>query len=169
VPELVEDGRLVPVQVEGCPEPLYARAGARVPRSLEVTALVSPFDLVLSHAELVFGFVQRLGQQLYVPASRREYGYYVLPFLSGDELAARCDLKADRSSRRLLVQAAYTEPGHDRGRIAEELAAELQVMRDWLGLDGILVGDRGDLADPLRTAVHRRAAGGPSTPVTSTS
>jgi uncharacterized protein YcaQ len=154
VPQLVEEGRLVRVSVEGVREPLLAVPGARVPRTFEARALLSPFDAVLTHAEIVFGFVQRLGQQLYVPASRREYGYYVLPFLLDDELVGRCDLKADRAGSRLLVQSAYTEPGHDRERIAAELAAELRELQAWLGLDGVLVGDRGDLTDLLRTALR---------------
>jgi uncharacterized protein YcaQ len=157
VPELVEAGRLVSVAVEGCDVPLFAAAGARVSRSVDARALLSPFDSVLSHAEPIFGFVQRLAQQLYVPESRREYGYYVLPFLLGDELVARCDLKADRQGRQLLVQAAYTEPGNDERRVAAELAVELRSMQRWLGLDGVLVGARGDLADPLRAALRRRA------------
>ena len=156
VPQLVEEGRLVPVSVEGGGEQLYAAPGIRVPRAVDARALVSPFDRVLAHAERVFGFVQHLAQQLYVPESRREYGYYVLPFLLGDELVGRCDLKADRQGRQLLVQAAYLEPGHDARRVAGELAAELRSMQAWLGLGGVLVGPRGDLADELRRAVRRR-------------
>ena len=156
LPELVEDGRLAPVSVEGCAEPMYAAPAARVPRGVDARALLSPFDRVLAHAEPVFGFVQHLARQLYVPESRREYGYYVLPFLLGDELVGRCDLKADRQGRQLLVQAAYTEPGHDERRVATALAAELRAMQRWLGLAGVLVAERGDLAGALRTALRRR-------------
>ena len=154
VPQLVEDGRLVRVSVEGCPDPLYAPADVKVPRSVDDRALLAPFDEVLSEAAVLFGFVQRLGQQLYVPAARREYGYYVLPFLLGDELVARCDLKADRAGRQLLVLSAYAEPGHDARRLASELAVELRAMQAWLGLDGILVGEKGDLIAALRSAVR---------------
>jgi uncharacterized protein YcaQ len=155
VPQLVEDGRLVRVAIEGRDdESFFAPAGVRVPRHHEARSQLPPFDEVLADADVLFGFEQRLGQQLYVPAARREYGYYVLPFLLGDELVARCDLKADRSGRQLLVLAAYAEPGHDRRRIAAELVDELRSLQRWLGLDGLLVGDRGDLVDALRAAVR---------------
>jgi uncharacterized protein YcaQ len=82
----------------------------------------------------------------------------VLPFLLGDELVARCDLKADRAGRQLLVLAAYAEPGHDRRRIAAELVEELRALQRWLGLDGLLFGDRGDLVHALRAAVRHTGA-----------
>lgn len=157
VGELAEAGRLTTVDVEGWKEPGYVLPGARPPRSLHARALLGPFDEVLTGAELRFGFVQRLGQQLYVPAGRREYGYYVLPFVLGDEIVGRCDLKADRAGGALLVQAAYAEPGHHHDHVAAELVAELREMASWLGLADIRIGDRGDLAESLlRIAAPRR-------------
>lgn len=159
VPELAEDGRLVEVEVEGWDAPGYTLPDVRIPRSVSARALLSPFDeLVRFLGEPVFDFVQHLAQQLYVPAAKRMYGYYVLPFLLGDLLVARCDLKADRGGRALLVQGAYTELGHDPESVAAELAQELQQLQTWLELDLIIVGDRGDLAAGLKRAV---ASGAP--------
>ena len=156
VRELVDEGRLNAVEVETWPEPGYMFPSARIPRSIDVRALLSPFDeLVRSSAELTFGFTQHLGQQLYVPAAKRMYGYYVLPFLLGDQLVGRCDLKADRQSRALLVQSAYVEPGHDAKRVAGELADELRQLQTWLDLDRTVVADRGDLAVALKRSLRR--------------
>jgi uncharacterized protein YcaQ len=97
----------------------------------------------------MFGFRYRI--EIYVPKEQRQYGYYVLPFLLDGELVARVDLKSDRKAQRLLVQAAHLEPGNDASRVVPPLAAELQAMASWLGLDKIVVADRGDLARSLRT------------------
>ncbi|HLT60529.1 MAG TPA: crosslink repair DNA glycosylase YcaQ family protein [Microlunatus sp.] len=151
--ELVEEGRLVRATVEGWKDPGYLPAGSRIPRALHARALLSPFDsFVRASAKLCCGFTNPLAQQLYVPAERRVFGYYVLPFLLGDTLVGRCDLKADTKRHVLLVQAAHTEPGQDRGPVAAELAEELRLLARWLELDGIEVADRGDLARPLRRA-----------------
>ena len=149
--ELVEDGRLVPVAVEEWTEPGYLVPGTRVPRSLPRRALLTPFDsFIRSSAKQMYGFTNPLAQQLYVPAERREYGYYVLPFLLGDVLVGRCDLKADRKRRALMVQAAYSEPGQDGKYVASELADELRQLQAWLELDSTEVAGRGNLAAPLR-------------------
>lgn len=148
--ELVEDGRLTTAKVEGWKEPGYIVPGTKRPRSVQARALLSPFDTFMRTAELCCNFVNRLGRQLYVPAEKREYGYYVLPFLLGDTLVGRCDLKADRSRSALLVQSAYVEPEQDAGHVAAELAAELDLMRQWLELDQIKIANRGNLAKPLR-------------------
>jgi uncharacterized protein len=154
--ELVEEGRLVPVSVERWTQRGYMVPATRVPRSLHVRALLSPFDsFIRASAELCCGFTNPLAQQLYVPAKRRIYGYYVLPFLLGDTLVGRCDLKADSKRGALMVQSAYVEPGHKVTRVASELAAELRTMKEWLQLDGMEVADRGDLARPLRRALRR--------------
>ena len=151
--ELVGEGRLTEVSVEGWEKPGYLVPGARVPRSLELRALLSPFDsFIRTSAEPCCGFTNPLAHQLYVPAERRIFGYYVLPFLLGDTLVGRCDLKADRERETLLVQSAYAEPGQDPKRIAAELANELGLLRDWLELSRIEVAGRGDLAPALRRA-----------------
>jgi hypothetical protein len=94
--------------------------------------------------------------EMYVPAPKRIYGYYVCPFLLGDTLVARCDLKADRDRKVLRVQGAFLEPGQDARRVVPDLAGELQHMQAWLGLDRIEVGQRGDLAAKLRRSVSVR-------------
>ena len=100
----------------------------------------------------LFGFHYRI--EIYTPAPKRQYGYYVLPFLLGDELIGRVDLKADRHNRALLVQGAYTEPGVDRAVAAEALAAETSLMAQWLELDRVEVAGRGDLAGPLEVELR---------------
>ncbi len=151
VTELVDDGRLLPADVEGWDRPAYLDPDASIPRRIPARALLSPFDPVVwrrERAERLFGFRYRI--EIYTPKSKRQYGYYVLPFLLGDELVGRIDLKADRQARTLLVQSAWAEPGIDRSHVAAALAAELRSMAGWLGLDaGVAVRDRGDLAGAL--------------------
>jgi uncharacterized protein YcaQ len=152
--ELVEDGRLVATTVEGWAKPAYLHPDAKRPRRITARALLSPFDPVVwfrDRAERLFGFHYRI--EIYKPEPQRQYGYYVLPFLLGDELVGRVDLKADRKAGKLLVQGSYGEPGISEAYVAEELAAELHLMAGWLGLDDVVVADRGDLSSALRAAV----------------
>ena len=118
-------------------------------------ALLSPFDPLIwerARTERIFGFRYRI--EIYVPEPQREFGYYVFPFLLDDALVARVDLKADRAAGVLRVQGAFAEPAVDEPRVAAELAAALREMAAWQGLDGVVVGDRGDLAAPLARALR---------------
>jgi uncharacterized protein len=151
VAELVEAGELEPVAVRGWARPAYRLPGARVPRRITGRALLCPFDPLVwerQRTERIFGFRYRI--EIYVPEPKREYGYYVYPFLLDGELVARVDLKADRAAGVLRVPGAFAEPHADVPRVTAELAAQLRVMAEWLGLDGVEVGERGGLAAGLR-------------------
>jgi uncharacterized protein YcaQ len=150
VAELVELGQLRQVTVAGWSDPAYLWHEAPAPRKLSLRALLSPFDSLIwfrPRTERLFGFHYRI--EIYTPAPKRVYGYYVLPFLLGEQLVARVDLKADRPAGLLRVQSAHAELGVDQHQVAQELMAELKITADWLGLQGVEVAPSGDLAQAL--------------------
>jgi hypothetical protein len=151
--ELVEEGALVPVAVKGWDRPAFLHPEAKLPRWIKARALLSPFDNLIwrrERAERLFGIRVRL--EIYTPAHKREHGYYVLPFLQGDAITARVDLKSDRQAGVLRVQAAHLEPGAMAETTAPALAEELALMAGWLGLGGVVVSGRGGLAEVLAGA-----------------
>jgi len=154
IAELVEAGELIPTAVQGWDRIAYLSREARRPRRMEAQALLAPFDPLIwqrERVEAVFG--ARIRLELYTPREKRTHGYYVLPFLLGDRIVARVDLKADRAVSTLRVQAAHAEIGVSKGAIVEPLAAELRLMAVWLGLESIKVERAGDLARVLAAVV----------------
>jgi uncharacterized protein YcaQ len=148
--ELVEEGTIEEVRVEGWRDPAYMLPGTVRPRTIDVCALVSPFDSLVwcrPRLERLFDFHYRI--EIYVPAPKRIYGYYVLPFVLGDRIVARVDLKADRHAGELVVPGAFSEEGADIKHVSAELMSELREMATWLGLDRVRIGTNGDLATPL--------------------
>lgn len=160
VEELVEEGRLVPVTVEGWARTAYVPPGPRPrqPRDRRQDAtLLSPFDSLIwyrDRAQRLFDFHYRI--EIYVPGPQRNYGYYVMPLLLGEQLVGRFDLKSDRKGRALLVVASYAEPGQATPAVAEAALAELHRLRQWLDLDVLTISERGELSPLLRSLVSPR-------------
>lgn len=153
IAELVEAGELTPAAVKGWDQVAYLHHQARRPRKIDANALLSPFDNLIwfrERTERLFGTRVRL--EIYTPAHKRVHGYYVLPFLQGEAITARVDLKAERKAGVLRVQAAHAEPDANEETPAR-LAAELGLMAGWLGLDRVEVAPKGDLAAALAAAV----------------
>ena len=151
--ELVEDGSLVPVTVKGWRDAAFVDPAAKRPRQVNAQALLSPFDNLIwyrERTERMFGVRYRI--EIYTPAHMRTHGYYVLPFLEGDALTAKVDLKSDRKAGVLIVQASHAEPWASDATPVR-LAQELKLMAGWLGLDQVRVERKGDLAGALAEAV----------------
>jgi uncharacterized protein YcaQ len=151
---LVADGELDRVDVDDWTAPAYLRTGQTVPRRDRGTALLCPFDPLIffrPRVQRLFDFHYRI--EIYTPAPKRQFGYYVWPFLLDGRLVGRVDLKADRAADALHVVGAFTEADEQSARVAGPLAAELQTMAGWLGLAGVTVGERGDLVGALRAVL----------------
>ena len=156
IAQLVAEGQLEPVEVDGWSAPAYLPARQTIPRRDCGTALLCPFDPLIffrPRVERLFAFHYRI--EIYTPAQKRQYGYYVWPFLLDGELVGRVDLKADRSADTLHVVGAFVEEGRAPARVADALAGELESMATWLGLGGVTVGKRGDLVGALRAVQGR--------------
>ncbi len=141
--------------MQGWKDQAYLHPDAVLPRRVTGARLLSPFDSLIwarPRVSRLFGFDYRI--EIYVPKPQRQYGYYVYPFLLDGELVGRVDLKADRKASLLRVPAAFVEPGRPLERVAGELAVELKLMAGWLGLDGVAVGRRGNLATGLRRRIR---------------
>jgi uncharacterized protein YcaQ len=135
IAELVESGELRAVAVEGWRGPVYLHRDARLPRRINAASLISPFDPLIwtrTRTKRLFGFDYRF--EIFTPREKRRWGCYVLPFLLGDRLVARVDLKAERASRRLLVPATHYEDGVDRAEVEPALNREIEALGGWLGL-----------------------------------
>jgi len=151
--DLVECGELRQVSVEGWKRPAFLHRDAKLPPKVEACALLAPFDPLICYRPRLlrlFGFEYRF--EIFVPAAKRKWGVYVLPFVLGDRLVARVDLKAERSRSELQVLAANVESGVAGGE--QELAAELQTLARWLGLDGVKVVSRTGFARRLAGALR---------------
>lgn len=154
IAELVENGDINPVSVDGWEEQAYLSVDARLPRQIGGASLLSPFDPVVwfrPRALRLFNFHYRI--EIYVPASKRKWGYYVLPFRVGDQIVARVDLKTDRQNRTLLVLAAHEEAHSEQGTCLDALASELHALKTWLNLDAVCITKHNGFSRKLAAAV----------------
>jgi uncharacterized protein YcaQ len=155
VRENIEAGVLLPVQVDGWKKLAYVHRDAKVPRKASANALVSPFDPICwyrDRAERLFDFHYRI--ELYTPAPKRKFGYYVLPFLHGEQFGGRVCLKADRQNATLMVNACHIEAGRNADETCEVLAVELRRLAKWLELPSVTIINRGNLARHLQSALR---------------
>lgn len=158
--ELEDEGAISKVEVEGWAEPAYLARAARIPRSVSCAAILSPFDPLVwfrPRAERLFDFHYRI--EIYVPESKRKWGYYVLPFLLDERIVARVDLKADRKNKQLLVLACHKEAEIDTDKSVAELARELHSLAGWLNLDRVKVSRRGPFARQLANFIKQNING----------
>jgi uncharacterized protein YcaQ len=150
IPELVEAGEINPIEVKGWGhQQVYVHKDAKAPRRVETRALLTPFDPLVferTRAERLFDFRYRI--EIYTPAEKRQHGYYVLPFLLNEALVARIDAKADRPAGVLRVHAAFAEENAPFDTAAQ-LAEELKLLQQWLGLERIEITPAGDLGPVL--------------------
>lgn len=152
--ELVEDGRLIECSVPGTTRTTYMHPDAKVPRTVNARALVTPFDPIVwerTRTSWLFDFDYKI--EIYVPKPKRKYGYYVMPFLLGDRIVGRCDLKTDRKDGVLRLLGAFSELGVDEAAIAPELAAELTMLAQLVGADRVQVDAKGNLATLTQKAL----------------
>ncbi len=152
--DVVEDGRLVEVQAEGATRPVFMDPDAVLPRTVDARAFLSPFDPIVwnrPRGEWLFDFEYKI--EIYVPKEQRRYGYYVMPFLLGDRIVGRCDLKTDREAGVLRVLSAFLEDHADADHVGPEMAAELQMMAELVGVDAISVDAAGPLAQRIRASL----------------
>jgi uncharacterized protein YcaQ len=143
IAELVEEGELRAVAVDGWAEKAFVHRSAKLPKQLHATALLSPFDSLVwcrPRNERLFDFHYRI--EIYTPKEKRKFGYYVLPFMMNGQMVGRVDLKSDRANSKLLVHSVHTEKGTKRTMINDALDNELRAMALWLGLDKV-VNSRG--------------------------
>ncbi len=149
-PKVLDRATVFEVEVDGWREPAYRHVEAGIPRSVEGSALISPFDPLIwfrARALRVFDLHYRI--EIYVPEEKRIHGYYVLPFLMDGDIVARVDLKTDRGAGVLRVRSAHLEPGRPRDHVARRLASHLEGTASWLGCRSVAVEERGDLAGDL--------------------
>jgi uncharacterized protein YcaQ len=141
IAELVEEGELREVAVDGWTEKTFVHRNAKLPKQLHATALLSPFDSLVwcrPRNERLFNFHYRI--EIYTPKEKRKFGYYVLPFMMDGQMVGRVDLKADRGNSKLLAHSVHTERGVKRSSINDVLSAELDAMANWLGLEQVQIG-----------------------------
>ena len=151
--DVVEDGRLVRCDVEGATRPVYLDPDAVLPRTVNARAFVSPFDPIAwnrPRGEWLFDFEYKI--EIYVPKDKRRYGYYVLPFVLGNRLAGRCDLKTDRDDQVLRVLGAFLEPGADVDEVAAEMLEELRMLAQLVCVSDVSIDASGPLAERLRAS-----------------
>ena len=139
IAELLEEGELRTVAVDGWTENAFVHRSAKLPKQLHATALLSPFDSLVwcrPRNERLYGFHYRI--EIYTPKEKRKFGYYVLPFMMNGQMVGRVDLKADRANSKLLVHSVHTEKGVKRSNISDALDTELRTMALWLELDKVV-------------------------------